>query len=130
MKKKVCETFVASITIGLNRGYSNEVISNEEFTESIQKIQHQMKNEYNVLLSAKVTPCNIIFLGQNEPSVTLEFINYPKFPLSNGEWKKSILIFTEKIMNDLEQNRVVVVFVDETIMLEQNSKIDPRVFEG
>jgi hypothetical protein len=30
-------------------------------------------------------------------------------------------------MDKFEQNRIVIVFDDETVMLENNSEVDPRI---
>ena len=41
--------------------------------------------------------------------------------------KKAIMSLTEILMQKLEQNRVVIVFSDETIMVENNTEIDPTI---
>ena len=43
------------------------------------------------------------------------------------ELKKAIISLTEILMLKLEQNRVVIVFKDDTIMLEQNENINPDI---
>jgi hypothetical protein len=66
-------------------------------------------------------------LGEEEPSMELQFIQYPKFPHEEAELKKELIIRTELMMIELEQKRVVIVFTDETIMLEQSDSIDPNI---
>jgi hypothetical protein len=57
----------------------------------------------------------------------VQFIQYPKFPQEESALKKAVLALTEMMMLELEQNRVVIVFTDETIMLEQSDAIDPTI---
>jgi hypothetical protein len=127
MNSVICKTFTAQITIGLFRGYSNKSISMPEFKKALLKAQKNIKTRYNIELSAKLTLCEILFLGQEEPSVDLQFIQYPKFPQEESALKKAIVDLMEQLMAELEQNRVVIVFSDETIMLEQSGAIDPQI---
>jgi hypothetical protein len=122
-----CKTFIAQIAMGLFRGYSNISISIPEFKKALLKAQENIKIQYKIKLSAKLTMCEILFLGQEEPSVNLQFIQYPKFPQEESALKKAIVELTEQLMVELEQNRVVIVFADETIMLEQANAIDPKI---
>lgn len=127
MKTTICKTFTAKLTIGLFKGYSNELISIEVFKEVLLEAQQKIKSDINIALSAKLIPCEILFLGQEEPSIELQFIQYPKFPLEEAELKKAIIELTKLLMIKLEQNRVVIVFTEETIMLEQSAEIDPNI---
>ena len=127
MKTITHKTFVAQVTFGLFKGYSNELISLVEFKEVLNFAQRKIKSENDIALSAKVTLCEIVFLGQEEPSVDLQFIQYPKFPQEESILKKAIIDLTEFMMLKLEQNRVVIVFSDEKIMLEQSDGIDPNI---
>lgn len=121
------KTYTAKVTIGLFKGYSRELISIEEFKDALLEAQQKIKSEYDIALSAKLIPCEILFLGQEEPSIELQFIQYPKFPVEEAKLKKEIIALTEFVMIKLEQNRVVIVFTDETVMLEQSTEIDPNI---
>jgi hypothetical protein len=48
------------------------------------------------------------FLGTEEPSVELQFIQYPKFP-QEDQYSKGNSRVIELIMIELDQNRVVIV---------------------
>jgi hypothetical protein len=122
-----CKTFTAQITIGLFRGYSNKSISVPEFKKALLKAQENINIQCKIKLSAKLTICEILFLGQEEPSVDLQFIQYPKFPQEESALKKATLELAEQLMAELEQNRVVIVFADETIMLERSNAIDSKI---
>lgn len=127
MKSVSCKTFTATLTVGLYKGYTQEIIPISYVKEQIAKTQQRVLNQFNIVLSAKLTPCEIICLGQEEPSVTIDFIQYPKFQYEEQILKEAILFFTKNIQESLHQNRVVVVFRDETIMLENNNEIDPNI---
>ncbi|MFN4199393.1 MAG: hypothetical protein ACK4FS_10245, partial [Flavobacterium sp.] len=74
MKTTRCKTFKAQITFGLYRNYSNKLIPKNEFIEVLMSTQKIMLESQNVLLSAKIKDCEIVFIGQNEPSIEIEFI--------------------------------------------------------
>ena len=122
-----CKTFTAQATMGLNKGYSSDLISLQTVKQELFSAQETIKKEYNLVLSTKIRACEIVFLGQEEPSIELEFIQYPKFLNEESLLKKAIIKLTELLMIALQQNRVVVVFNDETIMLEKSEEIDPSI---
>ncbi len=124
---KSCKTFSAQVTIGLKKNYTTEIIPINRFKEELVKTQKTILEKYKVELSTKIRQCEIIFLGQEEPSIELEFIQYPKFPQEEKVLKKAISELTKMMMIKLEQNRVVMVFSEETIMLEQSEAIDPNI---
>ena len=122
------QTFRAEATIGLKRGYSNELISIEEFKLKLAGAQKMIFSEMDIKLSTKVSPCTIVFSGQDEDSISLSFIQYPKFPYEIGKLKNAIIRLIEILMHSLDQNRVVIVFDDETLMLEEKEDLmDPGI---
>jgi hypothetical protein len=127
MKSIIAKTFTAQATIGLHKRYSNELISLTDFKKALYKAQEQIKKDYDVALSTKLTLCEIVFLGQEEPSVSLDFIQYPKFPTEEVVLKKAIIHLVKILMEDLNQNRTVIVFQEETICLEKSEGIDPKI---
>jgi hypothetical protein len=98
MNSVICKTFTATLTIGLIRGYSKNIISELEFKKALLKGQEHIKAHYKVQLSAKLSSCEILFLGQEEPSIALQFIQYPKFPNEESELTKAIIALTELMM--------------------------------
>ena len=122
-----CKSLTASAVIGLNRDYTDKIISNAELKEAILNTQRTIKDTEGVTLSVKLTECAILFLGQDEPSVTLDFIQYPKFPYEEEVWTNAVVQFIKNIMAELEQNRTVIVFPETTLMLENSDRIDPKI---
>ena len=56
---------------------------------------------------------------QVEPHYKLEFINYPKFPLSEKQFKEETEQLAIYLMTNLKQNRIVTVYHNETKMFEK-----------
>ena len=121
------KTFTANAVIGLVRGYSQKKISIVEFKKVLLSAQQKIREQHEIGLSIKLSSTEIIFLGQEEPSIDLQIIQYPKFPQTEEMLKKVFLELIEILMLELEQNRVVIVFTEETIMLEQSDIIDPNI---
>jgi len=121
------KTFSAKAVLGLQKGYSSEIISIEDFKSSLLKAQKKIVKKFGVGLSIQLTPCCIFFIGQDEPSITLEIIQYPKFPQPATVLKDSFIQLVVDMMIELEQNRTVIQFLDETIMLEQTDTINHKI---
>jgi hypothetical protein len=120
-------TFKAEATFGLEKGYSKELISLCDFKTALFKAQQKIYKDHNIVLSTKMVLCEIVCLGQEEPSVTLEWIQYPKFIVPIQDLKRAIVKLVKELMLELQQNRVVILFPEETICLEQEDKINPAI---
>ncbi len=127
MRTKSIKTFTATITIGLEIGYTKENYSKEYLINELQEYQRKRIDESSVYLSASVSECIIVLSGQVEKHLKLEFINYPKFPLEVEVFKKEVVKLGSYLLYKIQQNRTVIVFSDETIMLEIDEAIDPRI---
>jgi hypothetical protein len=57
----------------------------------------------------------------------LSFINYPKYTLKVETLKKEIEELTKQWMNKFKQNRTIIEYLDQTVMLERKEEIDPRI---
>ncbi|WP_313267521.1 hypothetical protein [Epilithonimonas vandammei] len=121
IRETAIKTFQASIFIGLEKGYTQKRIFEDEVFQTVRRFQLVNSEERNIFLSASISDCNIVLNNQNEPHFKIDFINYPKFPL-----EESVISLSKELMIKHNQNRMVVVFPDETIMLEQSDEIDPR----
>ena len=119
--------YTASFILGLQKGYTTDLLTKQDVVKAVQTEQEQLINTKQVYLSAAVSCCDIVLSGQVEPSVKLEFINYPKFPLSEHDFKTYVLHLAKQLLKTLEQNRTVVVFDDEIVMLEETEEINPKI---
>lgn len=127
IKETKIKTFQASIFIGLEYGYTQKQIDENLVIESLSELQKQLSAEKNIFLSASVSKTNIVLNDQNEQHLKIDFINYPKFPLSEEIFKDEVLHFGKELMKQFEQNRILIIYTDETIMFEQSEEIDPRI---
>ena len=123
----ITPSFTATVTIGMELGYSKQFYQKSQFIRILQEFQQQQIKERKVYLSACVSECEIVLSGQVEPHIKLDFINYPKFPLEEKQFKEEVEWLSVQLMNKLEQNRIVIVFHNETKMFEKNEAIDPRI---
>jgi hypothetical protein len=57
------ETFTASITIGLEVGYTKEIQSKKLVVRELQAYQKKRIDEANIYLSASVGGCSIVLSG-------------------------------------------------------------------
>lgn len=127
------DTYKATITLGLRRGYSKQNIQETEVLTQLQRLQNELIAERNVYLSANCYTSNVVLSGQIEPHLNLQFINYPKFILSEDSriaeqiFKEAIEDIAAKLMDEFDQNRVVIQFHDSNVMLEKTKDVDPRV---
>ena len=127
MNQTAVKKYIATITIGLQKGYTNEMWNKQEVITRIQAIQNQMITTQDVYLSCALSICDIVLSGQIEPSLKLDFIHYPRFPMSEVDFKTHIMYFAKQLKQELLQHRIVIVFQDEIVMLEDHSNIDPRI---
>ena len=125
--KKTLKPFSAKVTLGLELGYTEKLIEKTKIIEHIQKIQNDLIKNKNIFLSVSISETNIVMGGQIEPHITLSFINYPRFPLKVEILKSEIEDLTKKLMKYFKQNRTIIEYLDETVMLEQCEEIDPRI---
>lgn len=127
IKETKIKTFQASIFIGLEYGYTQKQINENLVIESLSELQKQLSAEKNIFLSASISKTVIVLNNQKEPHLKINFINYPKFPLDENIFKDEVLIIGKELMKQFEQNRILIIYTDETVMLENSEEIDPRI---
>lgn len=115
------------MTLGLEKGYTGNLIEKSLVIKFIQNYQDHLIKDKNIMLSVSLSVSTIILSGQEEPHLNLNFINYPKFPLEETVLKSEIENMTKSLMSEFKQNRVVIEYLDETVMLENSFETDPRI---
>ncbi len=130
MQKTSISLFSASINFGLEKGYTKEKIDKEAVIRYLQQCQDELITTDNVYLSCAISDTEIVLSGQREAHLKLQFINYPRFPLPEKELKKHIENLMLKMMPKFEQNRIVIEYLDETVMLEQSREVDKRIIQN
>ena len=127
MKRKSIPPFYGILTIGLEIGYEKVKIDETEIITFIQAYQDELINNKQIYLSASIANCTIVLSGQVEPHLTISFINYPKFELPPAVLKFEIEELSKQLLLAFKQNRVVIEYLDEVIMLENSEEIDPSI---
>ena len=129
----VLDTHRATISIGLQRGYTKVAIQESEVFGFLQHLQDELIAKKSLYLSANCYRSSIVLSGQIEPHLNLQFINYPKFPLHGDSrvaeqlFKETVEHIAARLMEKFDQNRVVIQFHDSNVMLEKSGDIDPDV---
>ncbi|MBK8329309.1 MAG: hypothetical protein IPL09_07535 [Bacteroidetes bacterium] len=117
----------ASLCIGMRKGYTDQSIELNEIKKILREIQEiQIKRE-QLYLSANVYLSAIVLSGHVEPHFNLSFIQYPRFPASEIQLRDGVLEIGAYLMDKLQQNRIVITFDNEIIMLENSREIDKKI---
>jgi len=127
MKRKSIPPFYGVLTIGLEIGYEKVKLDETEIITFIQAYQDELIKNKQIYLSASISNCTIVLSGQIEPHLKISFINYPKFELPPAVLKFEIEELSKQLLLTFKQNRVVIEYLDEVIMLENSEQIDPRI---
>lgn len=127
MKRKSIQPFYGVLTFGLEIGYEKVKINEAEIITFIQAYQDELIKNKQIYLSASISHCTIVLSGQIEPHLKISFINYPKFELPNAVLKFEIEELSKHLQLAFKQNRVVIEYLDEVVMLENSEEIDPRI---
>ncbi len=106
-------TFTANIYVGLRHGYSGELSSVNEARQWLQNYCNEVK------LGVTLTPTEFIYVDGGEPGVIIGLIQYPRFPKPVEEIKGNALAIANGLMKLCHQERISIVFSDETIMVEK-----------
>lgn len=123
MKIKSVPPFCASISIGLQKGYAGELFTKQDLMNAVQEFQGGLIESKEIYLSASISECEIVLNRYSEPHIKIDFINYPRFPLDEETFKmetKNIALF---LMDKFGQNRIVIVYHDEHLMLEKSEDV-------
>lgn len=125
--RKSIEPFKAIVSFGLNKGYTDELVSKDAIIREINNYQKRLADEKGIYLSISISETIITLIGQKEPHLVFNFINYPRFPLNVQVLKQNIERLIEHLMSRFQQNRVVIEYLDETVMLEFSNEVDPKI---
>ena len=120
----------ATITIGLQKGYTREPIPVESMYDALADFQKKLISDHELYLSANCTESTIVLSGQREPHLNIRFINYPRFPVEETVFKKSVLEIASFLQATFEQNRLVIEFHDGFVMMQEREDIDPGIVGG
>lgn len=114
MNIKSTNTYWARLYVGSKESYGD--ISKNSTTDEIKKIIRNWITEEN-RICVNIIPLTYEYVNGNEPGHLIEFINYPRFPLSDSAIFNKATSLGELLRTELKQNRVTIVFPDRTIML-------------
>ncbi|RTL07632.1 hypothetical protein EKK58_00225 [Candidatus Dependentiae bacterium] len=124
--KRSIPTFEAKIYVGFRKSYSTD---HPDVGNCIWKVRQACRDAVASGWCVTMQPLEYIYtptytVGQaeavdGEPGVVIGAINYPRFPTKPEALKQRCIDLASKLMDVLEQERVTVVFTDETVLLER-----------
>ena len=112
------KTFIATIYVGLQKGYAGSWCSKDTAVRIIQAYV----NEVGLCVTVKDT--TIIYSLGGEDGLEIGLTNYPRFPSSPEKIVNLSLELADLLMKELCQNRVTVVTTDTTYMLTNHIQYD------
>lgn len=110
---KSVKTFTANIYVGLRIGYTGDSYGITHLEPLVQKYVNEVK------LGVTVTPTKFLYVDGYDDGAIIGLINYPRFPSTNDEIKQKAINLAKILLKRFQQERVSVVFSDETIMIEK-----------
>jgi len=119
--------FYATLTIGLRKGYTTESIAISAVYNELSRLQDLLIKEKQLYLSANCYESMIILSGHREPHLNIRFINYPRFSIEKQVFKTEVKLLAGQLMKVVNQNRVVIEFDDEILMIQESEEVDWRI---
>lgn len=118
---KTSATFTANIYVGLKHGYDDAKSSYRKKHTSIEEVREWVQDYCNkVKLGVTLTPTEFIYVDGNEPGVIIGLIQYPRFPQPTEFIEFNALAIARGLMKLCSQERVSIIFPDQTVMLEKD----------
>lgn len=100
--------FKATIVTGLQKNYSNAPIKKTAGFKKLKKLHNKLIEKDKIYLSANCFKSTIVLSGQKEPHLNQQFINYPKFPLTEEVFKTYVEYIASSLKKKFKQNRLVI----------------------
>jgi len=119
--------FYATLTIGLRKGYTTENIPLKAVYDELSRLQDQLIKEKQLYLSANCYESTIVLSGHREPHMNIRFINYPRFPVEKQVFITEVKLLAGQLMKAFDQNRLVIEFDDEIIMIQERKEVDGEI---
>ena len=104
-------TFIATIYVGSRIQYSEELIPLEVGEAVVQEYVNEIGQCFTV------TRTEYIYKNGREPGLIVGCINYPRFPKQFYDLKAQVRVLARYLLDAMRQQRVSIVFPDETEML-------------
>lgn len=122
--KRSVKTFEAKIYVGFRKRYSQEVpgdaalVARQACREAVASGWCLTVQDINYIYTPTFTTGQETPVG-GEPGAVIGAINYPRFPSDPEELKAKVLALASVLLERLDQERVTVVFSDETVLVER-----------
>lgn len=114
------KTWKSHIYIGSKEGYTGPSFDYSDLRKEIGIFQ---MNNPEIACTVRVVAASYIFAEYEESGWEISIINYPRFPKS----EEVLIDFThglaQHLLDRFKQNRMSIVFKDDTILLESKTAV-------
>ena len=116
---KTCPTYYANIYCGVRPSYNK---CPEYILKSKIRYAKELCQKYcdSAGLGLTFTETEFIYTDGNEPGFIVGLINYPRFPSDVMSIHVKANNIARMLMDSLNQERVSIMYPDETVMLEKS----------
>ena len=111
---KNCDTYLATVSLGLKEGYDGKTHSLYE----VESICQQYCDEVGLCIT--VTPTKFVYTKGGEDGCLIGLINYPRFPVDRTVIVGHAVTIAKQCMVTFKQQRISIICSDQTLMLEQD----------
>jgi hypothetical protein len=117
---KTIDNYEAKIWLGLQEGYSGNYFPEEDVIETIKQWCSERGQCVNI------SQTKFVYVNNEENGLVIGFINYPRYPFSEGEIRKRAIELGKILMKKYAQFRVSITFYPcvpcGTLMLESSDE--------
>ena len=114
---KMVKTYWANIYCGLMKGYKGYQYTYEDALLFMKDYVNLEEDG----LCVTVSKTNYVYRDGNEEGIIVGLINYPRFPTETEKLESRAMLIAENLKERFQQNRVTIVFPNETIMLGEEN---------
>lgn len=112
------KTFTATIYVGLQERESG-------FIFDVDSARRWLQDYVNCGLCVTLTPTEFIYTNGGEAGFSVGLINYPRFPREPEKIREHAIKIALGLLQLFGQQKVSIVFPDETVMLERTETSTP-----
>jgi hypothetical protein len=116
MRIKKANTFEARLYIGSVQGYHGTPFTFEELKEEVGNLQSESPKEE--MIPVRIAPTNFVCGNYSEAGWEIAAINYPRFPKAEALITSFMMELAKRLLVCFNQNRISIIFPNETIMFE------------
>lgn len=118
--------YTGIINIGLQKGYTGDYYSKEQYIGYIQNWQLEQNADHQLMFCPAVYIFDFICGNLTEKHLAIRFINYPGSEVKKKHFRKTVTALAELLAKTFSQNRILIEYSDRNILLEATDGYDQK----